>query len=215
MQSNMTIIKKVKSIFVTARSSKGYTLLFAVIVSVLVLSIAAFILSVSRKQFILSSSARDSIYSFYASDSGLECAISHLTDLDAQTPPSTISCGSNTSIDVHPDNSNSTQHGTSTFYMFTGTGDRSTTNQTQSGAGSCASTTVAYDLSVAGDEILDDEGQPTGTYTPSEFSVLVISRGYNIGWNPSSGKNDCSITGPRKVERALQYKTLDYRSVTP
>jgi hypothetical protein len=33
---------------------KGYTLLFSIIVSSIVLSIAAFILSVSRKQFILS-----------------------------------------------------------------------------------------------------------------------------------------------------------------
>lgn len=39
---------------------KGYTLLFSVIVSSVILSIAAFILSTSRRQFILSSVARDS-----------------------------------------------------------------------------------------------------------------------------------------------------------
>lgn len=55
--------------------NKGYTLLFAIIVASVVLSIAAFILSVSRKDFILSSMARDSIYSIYAADSAMQCAV--------------------------------------------------------------------------------------------------------------------------------------------
>ena len=55
--------------------NKGYTLLFAIIVASVVLSIAAFILSISRKDFILSSMARDSIYSIYAADSAMQCAV--------------------------------------------------------------------------------------------------------------------------------------------
>lgn len=54
---------------------KGYTLLFAIIVASIVLSIAAFILSASRKQFILSSAARDSTVAIYAADSGIQCAV--------------------------------------------------------------------------------------------------------------------------------------------
>ncbi|MFA6295697.1 MAG: hypothetical protein WC666_04790 [Candidatus Paceibacterota bacterium] len=56
-------------------SQKGYTLIFAVIVSSVVLSIGAFILSISRKQFILSSAARDSTKAIYAADSGIQCAV--------------------------------------------------------------------------------------------------------------------------------------------
>ncbi len=56
-------------------NKQGYTLLFAVIISSVVLSIAAFILSVSRKQFILSSLARDSTVAVYAADGGIQCAV--------------------------------------------------------------------------------------------------------------------------------------------
>ena len=185
-------------IFKKVSSKKGYTLLFAVIVSVLLLSIAAFILSVSRKQAILSSSARDSIYAFYAADSGLECAVENLATLgDFITGDGeTISCGNNT-INVSQENSGGAisagdiAYGTSTFVMPTGVGaDPSMLNNTaspftQSGAASCASTTVTY------------------YYNPdsSITAITVVTSGYNIGWNGT----DCSVTGPRKVERTLRY----------
>jgi hypothetical protein len=51
----------------------GYTLLFAVITAILVLSVTSFILGVSRKQYILSSTAKDSNIAFYNADSGVEC----------------------------------------------------------------------------------------------------------------------------------------------
>ncbi len=53
----------------------GYTLLFAIIVSSVVLSIAAFILSVSRKQIVLSSVTRDSTLAIYAADSAIQCMV--------------------------------------------------------------------------------------------------------------------------------------------
>lgn len=53
----------------------GYTLLFAIIVSSVVLSIAAFILSVSRKQIVLSSVTRDSTLAIYAADSAIQCLV--------------------------------------------------------------------------------------------------------------------------------------------
>jgi len=104
-------------------SQKGYTLLFAVIVSVLVLSIAAFILSVSRKEAILASSARDSIYAFYAADSGLECAVENLNVLATSTyHNTTFNCGGNTITFYPPSpvcdiNGNDSCSGTSTFSM--------------------------------------------------------------------------------------------------
>ena len=53
--------------------NNGYTLLFAVITAVLVLSVTSFILGVSRKQYILTSTAKDSNIAFYNADSGVEC----------------------------------------------------------------------------------------------------------------------------------------------
>ena len=183
-------------------SQRGYTLLFAVIVSVLVLSIAAFILSVSRKQAILASSARDSVYAFYAADSGLECAVENLDALATTTDPitnltsGTIYCG-NKEISVTYDPTNSPiddtrifSAGTSTYVMSNNTD--LAVSQTQSGLASCASTTVTY--------VYDT---PANGAAATSTLVRVMSRGYNIGWD-SVAKN-CNITGPRKLERALQF----------
>jgi hypothetical protein len=56
-------------------NKKGFTLLFAVLVSTLILAVGASIISVALKQIILSGSARDSQFAFYASNSGIECAL--------------------------------------------------------------------------------------------------------------------------------------------
>lgn len=58
----------------TSNKNRGYTLLFAVIVSSVVLSIAASILSISRKQLTLSSLSLDSTKAAYAADAGISCA---------------------------------------------------------------------------------------------------------------------------------------------
>ena len=178
-------------------SQKGYTLLFAVIVSVLVLSIAAFILSVSRKEAILASASRDSIYAFYAADSGLECAVEHLDTLATSSyPSSTFSCGGNTITFSPPSrpvcdiNGIDSCSGTSTFSMPNGSSTVTSLNQNQSGVASCASTSVAYT-------------RVTGAATSSTITVTV--RGYNIGYENIAGVIDCNVPGPRKVERALQY----------
>jgi hypothetical protein len=65
------------------QKNKGYTLLFAVLVSSLVLSVGISILTVSRKEFLLSSSARESTTAFYAADSALECAVYYDFNTDA------------------------------------------------------------------------------------------------------------------------------------
>ena len=71
-----------------SKFNKGYTLLFAVLVSSLVLSVGISILNISKKEFLLASSARESTTAFYAADSGLECA-KYYDDLgyfDSPTP---------------------------------------------------------------------------------------------------------------------------------
>ncbi|MEY2702091.1 MAG: hypothetical protein RLY43_724 [Bacteroidota bacterium] len=54
---------------------KGFTLLFAILVSVMVLAVGASIINISLKQVILSSAGRESQFAFYAANTGLECAL--------------------------------------------------------------------------------------------------------------------------------------------
>ena len=187
------------------KTTKGYTLLFAVIVSMLVLSIGTFILSVSRKEAILASSARDSIYALYSADSGIECAIEHLDVLASSTNSivtgATISCGTQTSIPVTPTGPNydllsRTTQGTSTFSLYTGPGEFKPGQQSQSGMSSCASTSVSY---VTTDASYDASGAVT---TATSTVITVFTRGYNIGYQAAG---NCDASSPRKVERALQY----------
>ncbi len=56
-------------------TKKGFTLLFAVLVSVLILAVGASIINLSIKQIILSGSSRESQYAFYAANTGIECAL--------------------------------------------------------------------------------------------------------------------------------------------
>ena len=57
------------------KREKGFTILFAVLVSTLVLAVGASIIALSFKQIILSGSARESQFAFYASNTGYECAL--------------------------------------------------------------------------------------------------------------------------------------------
>jgi hypothetical protein len=56
-------------------NKKGFTLLFAILVSIMVLAVGASIINISLKQVILSSSGRESQFAFYAANTGLECAL--------------------------------------------------------------------------------------------------------------------------------------------
>jgi hypothetical protein len=70
------------------KNKKGFVILFAILVSSLILLISAGIFSLVQKEVILSSSARESQRAFYAADSALECALfSDLVGIDS--PPRT------------------------------------------------------------------------------------------------------------------------------
>ena len=73
----------------TQKLSRGYTLLFAILASVLVLQITITVLSTSRKQFLLSTAARESMYAIYAADTGIECTVQ--ADVSV-TSPTTFYC---------------------------------------------------------------------------------------------------------------------------
>ncbi len=56
------------------KKQKGFTLLFAVLLSTLIISIGATIMSIALRQTLLSGTSRESQYAFYAANTVLECA---------------------------------------------------------------------------------------------------------------------------------------------
>lgn len=55
------------------KKQKGFTLLFAVLVSTLIISISATVISIAIRQTIISGTSRESQYAFYAANTALEC----------------------------------------------------------------------------------------------------------------------------------------------
>lgn len=76
---------------------RGFTLLIAVILASVLLTVGIALLDIAYKQVILSSSAKQSQYAFYAADAALECALYYDQRHDAfNTNPNnltSISCG--------------------------------------------------------------------------------------------------------------------------
>ncbi len=58
-----------------ASQQKGFAMLYAVLVSSLLLSIGISIFNLTVKELVLSSSGRESQFAFYAADTGAECAL--------------------------------------------------------------------------------------------------------------------------------------------
>lgn len=84
---------------VPIQNRSGFTLLLAVVLSSLLLSIGVAIFNSTFKGFELSSIGRDSQFAFYAADSGLECALywdirggAFATSTESDTPSSGVLC---------------------------------------------------------------------------------------------------------------------------
>ncbi len=162
--------------FKNIQKNKGYTLLFAVMVSSLVLSVGISILNISKKEFLLSSSARESITAFYAADSALECAVyfdntGYFSDINSA---SLIKCVGNTISNI-----SNNLPATISYDIKLKPGDEPGSQENAI----CARVVRNYD----------------STTRVVEF----ISRGYNMGWNTLTSK--CETSSPRRVERALHY----------
>lgn len=161
-------------IYKNLQLNKGYTLLFAVLVSSVVLSIGISILTISKKEFQLSSSAKDSTIAFYAADSGLECA-QYFNDNGDTFSTSTLPTVNSFSCNGAP----ITPTYTTNPFVFS--------FDFNINANSCARVLVRK-------EYMNISGF-------GNISVTTItSRGYNTGWNGTT----CSVPSPRRVERALQ-----------
>lgn len=169
-------------------NERGYTLLIAILVSGVVLSIGLAILNITLKEFQLSSFTRESEVAFYAADAGIECALywdeSSRDRFASTSVPSNIVCGG----------SNVKEYGVSDDVVGSNNvlvGGRS--NGTPSEFGIKWSTPGSPELctlvSVTKNDITTQPSCPAGI-----TCTTVVSRGYN----------GCDFTHPRIVERALR-----------
>lgn len=158
------------------KNNRGYTLLFAVLVSSIVLSVGISILTISKKEFLLASSARESLSAFYAADSGLECVMYWDNTPGGEMATSSnasVTCG-NTTATVSYNNSNPTSVANFDFNFG-------------SNNNACVIVTVEKKY----------EDVPGLGYL---LKTKIESRGYNLGWDGAS----CSQASPKRVERALR-----------
>jgi len=74
--------------------NRGFTLLIAVLVSGILLSLGVAIYNIASKEVTLSSSGRESQFAFYAADSGVECALywDYQEDAFSTTSPQQPTC---------------------------------------------------------------------------------------------------------------------------
>lgn len=162
-----------------SKYSKGYTLLFAVLVSALTLAIGISILNISKKEFLLSSATRESGSSFYAADSGLECAVywdgyGSLSTSTQPLPPS-FTCNR---ISITSNYTYNATDKTYTFPFYIHFGENSETK--------CAAITV------------------TKSYVNNLPRTQIESRGYNMGWQEAGVNSNCDGVSAKKTERALR-----------
>jgi len=91
-----------KDFGVTSRSEGGFTLLYSVLVTGLLLSIGLAIFNIALKEIQLSGTARDSQFAFYAADAGMECALYFDVQQDAfnvaSFPPDITCTGQTVSV---------------------------------------------------------------------------------------------------------------------
>jgi hypothetical protein len=80
-------------------SNGGFALLYAVLITGLLVSIGMTIATIAAREVVLSSAGRESQFAFYAADTGIECALfwdirkNKFSNFDsASEPPSPITC---------------------------------------------------------------------------------------------------------------------------
>ncbi len=176
------------------QKTAGYTMLFAVLVSSILLSIGIFILNVSKKEVILSAIARESAIAFYAADGGVECA--HFWNAQTNSPlgvtsagvpnGGTVSCGGLGSIPVTivpPTQSNLKSVATLSINV----------PSLSTYPGFCAEIKVTKNYTYsAGTPLTETSPEIPAAY--NLLSTIIESRGYNT----------CVTTDPRRVERGLR-----------
>ncbi len=158
--------------------NKGYTLLFAVLLSALIISISVSVMNIARKEVLLSSSARESMEAVYIADGALDCAILHDKDgyfrqTEDDEDFGQVTCGPRRVYTVESELVTPEQRRFE-FYVTDKISTRSP----------CARVTIdRYDT------------------TPPR--TVIEARGYNVGTDRTNGR--CTEPFADKVERAFRY----------
>jgi hypothetical protein len=166
------------------KEKKGFAMLFAVLVSSVLLSIGISIFNLTVKELILSSTGRESQFAFYAADTGAECALYwdfrgtfiFATSTDSRTSsPSSPDC-----VDA------------------VGTPQTITNNNYLSRTSSSAVTQFSLNI-----PNIDSQGN-SAPYCAIVTVTKTVSGGVTSTSIDSRGYNTCVTTDPTRVERALQ-----------
>jgi len=99
VNSKASKLESLHSTLYTQRSSRGFTLLLAVLISSILIALGSAIFDLVSKQILLSSAGRESQFAFYAADTGIECGLywDYVQNAFSSTSPMTqISCGGST-----------------------------------------------------------------------------------------------------------------------
>jgi hypothetical protein len=162
-------------------SSGGYTLLFSILITSLVVAIGVSILNIARKELILTGGAYQSQSAIYAADNGLECA-------------------------VYWDGFGSFATSTDTNIGFIACEGHLVYSYLDYPSGSLEGTTTAHMIF---DNKRCAQVEVVKKYVNGYLTTKISSRGYNVGANPydigDPYYGDCSKPEPNKVERALEY----------
>ena len=67
--------KSIKSVKSIKRNSRGFVLLFSILLASIVLSMSLGAFNIALKDLLLSATGRESQFAFYAADAGAECAV--------------------------------------------------------------------------------------------------------------------------------------------
>lgn len=181
------------------RMNEGYTMLFAVLVSTVLLSIGIFILNVSKKEVLLSSIGRESAIAFYAADGGVECA--HYWNVQPSSPlgfdsagvqgTASIFCGGPQPLIITWTSSLGSNPPTSEA-VFNIAVQSSTVAPIYPGF--CATVSVKKEYVKDTINTTDEFGVATTREVYSVSKTIIDSRGYNT----------CVPGDPRRVERGLR-----------
>jgi len=182
----LSTIHHTKKYHMKNRNESGFVILFAIIISAIIMLIGAGIFSIALKETILSSTVAESSIGIFAADTGMECALYHEYieksrgwNLDDDI---TFDCGLDIGITEKPI-FNSSVVGE---YQFKFAID---------GTPSCGEVIVLRDRNRLG-ELRDTEHPEAGT--------LIISRGFNVCLELSSGDSVPDKSNQFLIERRLE-----------
>lgn len=175
-----------------AKTKSGFVVLFAVLISSIVMTISFGLLNIAVKEIILSSSGRESQFGFYAADAGAECALywdikGLLGDGVSVFPTSTNSTipAPGTNILCNEQNiMNARTVGGVNFRAW----DMSSAWDPESGLSTTAATTT-FEMSIV----------------PGKSCVKVqVSKFGNSTKIQSYGYNTCNFSDPKVIERGIK-----------